>query len=557
MDRRSDLANRLLDAGWVLAGVPIATSAFVNVRRGWIPGGDVGIVAAKTVDVFSDAVPLVGGWTSLGQSADEPLHHAGPLGLWLLAVPTRVFGPPGGGMVVGAALLALVSLVAIALLARRTMPLRMEVALLALTLGAVARLGGERLTDPNAPHVGVLPLLVSMVATIAIVAGSRRSLWVLVMAGSLAAQTHLGYAPLILVLVALAAAVLAIDARRDGDARALIVRRTAPVGIGIGLVAWSGPIIDQLFGSQNLTRLLSTRAEDDGPTVGLGQGLDLAVDTAAVPGGWIRQDAADGVLAEPGLLAYGWAICMVVAVAVFGVDAWRRRDRLEFGVALVGGVMLVVGTISAASVKTILIGTGLLYYRLFWWPVGVVFTLAVAAGVMRVLRDSRPRLAEQPRLPAGAAGLTVVLALVVVPAAHSAVAPDSVAFFEATVDHAAAIDRLLGSDAAIVLRLDDPATERANDAFAVLLTAPSMIAELRLHGVDVEFPDEPFDPTSLGPIAAYQFDNRAPASGRPEVWFRVGDAALEPPPEGFTVVSFDEGSAAPLRFPSAVWLADG
>ena len=84
--------RRLATVGWVAAAVPIVTSAVSALRQGWIPFGDTRSFAAKVVDVFSDDPPLVGGWTSLGKLETEPLHHAGPLGIWLLAFPTKLVG---------------------------------------------------------------------------------------------------------------------------------------------------------------------------------------------------------------------------------------------------------------------------------------------------------------------------------------------------------------------------------------------------------------------------------------------------------------------------------
>lgn len=554
--------RRLATVGWIAAGIPILTSAVSAVRQGWVPFGDTAIVAAKVADVLTDDPPLVGGWTSLGKFETEPLHHAGPLAIWLLAVPTRLLGAPGAGMVVGAALIALASLAGIAVLLRRMGRIGTELAVLALVVGMILRLNGERMVEPNAPHVGILPLLLAMVAALGVMAGHHRHLWVLIGAGSLAAQTHLGYAPLIAGLLVLATVAIVIDARADDGERTQLLHRVVPIGVAIGAAAWIGPIVDQLFGSHNITRLLSARAGSDEPTVGWSRALDLTVDAASVPGGWLRRDAIEGMLPDPGWVAVAWAVVMVAVVVAFALWARRESNRYELAVAAVALTMLVVGAASASSVTELDVGGGLLYYRFFWWPVGVMFTLAVVRAVVLAGR-SVPAAAvfseglDDTRHGMVVAGAVAIVAIGLAPLAHEPPNAARIEVLTPLVDHAAAVERQVGTN--IVLHLDDPAAvEQANDGFALLLMAPTMIAELRIAGVDLDFPDEPFDPVGLGPIAAYAFDHAAAESDRPHVWFRVGAAASEPPPAGFELVAFDDGSSgSALPSPSALWVGSG
>jgi cytochrome bd-type quinol oxidase subunit 2 len=302
-------------------------------------------VAAKVADTLTSDPPLVGGWTSLGRFDDEPLHHAGPLGIWVLAVPTRILGDPGAGLVVGAALISMASLGLVAACVRRWGEPHLEVLFLGFTALMVASLGGDRLIDPNAPQIGVMPLLVVLVATVGVLAGHDRQLWALVAAGSLASQTHLGYLPLIGVMVVLVGAWLLVDTRRHPAARPRRWTRDVPVAVAIGLLAWVGPIVDQVAGSRNLTRLVAERIGSDDPTQGFGEAFRLLVAYTTVPAHWMGERAQNVPLGDPS--AFEVIVSLIVlAVAVAGfVDAVRRRDRVRRSLGAVALVAIPIAII--------------------------------------------------------------------------------------------------------------------------------------------------------------------------------------------------------------------
>src|SRR5690606_4422853 len=108
--------------------------------------------AALTVDSLSLDPPLVGMPTALGVDESGPLSHAGPLGFWLLAGPAKLMGPPGEGLIVGALMVALLSIAAVAVMVRRRRDVRLEVLTLVLVTATVAALGGSVLTDPFNPY---------------------------------------------------------------------------------------------------------------------------------------------------------------------------------------------------------------------------------------------------------------------------------------------------------------------------------------------------------------------------------------------------------------------
>lgn len=96
-------ASGLLLVGWGLVGAYLVCSAIDLAVSGWRPVVDNAVIAAMAIDSISLDPPLVGAPTSAGLEGGDTLSHAGPLGLWLLAVPAKVLGEPGYGLLVGGA----------------------------------------------------------------------------------------------------------------------------------------------------------------------------------------------------------------------------------------------------------------------------------------------------------------------------------------------------------------------------------------------------------------------------------------------------------------------
>ena len=84
--------------------LPTAVSGLLAVRQGWAVALDDGAIAVGVHDTLSLQPQLVGLYTSLTSfsGSGTRLHNLGPLEFWLLAVPGRIFGPTGSGLVLGA-----------------------------------------------------------------------------------------------------------------------------------------------------------------------------------------------------------------------------------------------------------------------------------------------------------------------------------------------------------------------------------------------------------------------------------------------------------------------
>jgi hypothetical protein len=572
--------GRLLTAGWAVVGLVVVLSAADLVRSAWAPVIDNGLVAAMTVDSISADPPLVGMPTSIGLEDGVPLSHPGPLGFWLLAVPTKVLGEPGDGLVVASALVSLVSVAGIALLLRRRRDVFLEALGLGLVAAMVLTLGGQTFVSPLNPHVGVLPLLLFMLAVWGVLERRHRQLWVAVLAGSVAAQTHLGYALLVAALVAVASLSLGVDAARGPPAlRHRLARRVVPVGVLAGLLAWIGPIVDQLTGTGNLIRLAQSQAGDR-PHTGFDHGLALAVEMTSLPPRWLLGHARDESLADPGAIRIALSVAVTASVVGLLALALRRRDRALASLTIVSLVSLAAATATSArgidaTDTPFFDPESALLYRLFWWPVGVVFALTVLWGIYHALH---PGLTGRPathgrrrmRVPI-VAGLVAGVALVAF-SSYTGPVEGLEDYYNREDINAEAIADLPESPGTVALRFAPEGAVRSETSTASTPPdvwdlgphqryglAMNLVAQLRLRGISVRFADEPDDGVIF--TRAYRNEHKTRGDEDVTVLYLVGPAVHHDPPPSYRRLSLaGAGPGEPeagFSVPSAVYVPVG
>jgi hypothetical protein len=569
--------GRLLSAGWVVVGSMVVLAAIETIRTGFAPLIDNALIASATVDSLSLDPPLVGMPSSLSLDVDSRLSHPGPLGFWLLAVPTKVFGEPGDGLVVGALLLSLASVAALAVLVRRRRDVVLEGVFLVLVGAMITAIGGPTFVSPFNPYVGILPYLVCMVATWGVLSGRHRQMWVAIAAGSVSAQVHLGYVPLVGVLVLLCLAGVVLDAvRSPGELRRRLLRRVLPVSLGLGVLLWIGPIVDQVAGSGNLVDLVRSSTGGGRPTVGWDHGLDVAVEMTSLPPRWLLGHARDESLADPGTGRILLSLLTVATMAGLFVVSLRRRDRSLASLVVVAATSALLAT--AGSARLVAPETDIFFaveeallYRLFWWPVGVVVALTVVWGLLRAASPvggdelaARLRPARVP-LVGGLVLVGVVLGLV-----WRTEPTDLGDYVTREQGNAAAIAGLPGHPDEVVFRLrpegevpaeGGPGIDRPPDVWDLGPDGQygylaNLVAQLRLRGIAVRFADEPSDGTSF--MRAYREEHRARGDEDVELLYLVGARAVAPPPPGYRVVSTSGDAEAvatdPLAVPAVVLL---
>jgi hypothetical protein len=515
--------------GWFVVCATPAVSAVSAIRAGWIAVGDSAGIAAYTSDTFSTDPPLVGMPTSLPLTDGETVYHLGPLGFWTLALPTRLLGAPGHGLVIGSATVSVLSIIGTAVLVRRWPPLAQAILLL-LIAAMVARLGSNLLADPFNPHLGLLPLLLFLVAACSATAGHLRNLPVAVVAGSFAAQVHAGYVPLVGAVGAVAALASAYDIRRCAcETRP---RRVLPVCLVLGALLWLGPAIDQIAGHGNITRAIQAQGEG-GATLGWAHGLDLLVDMTSLPPRWMIERAESGPVPEAS--GSRTILSTVVIASTVAVTAWaigtRRRMLAAMGLVSITG--LAAATWASSRIHVDYFSSRLLFYRLFWWPLGVLLVATLCCGIAVALGGAFRR--NPDRSPTQPSWVPIALAV-----ASAAVAASGLQLTEPGVwslvgapeIHAEAVHNLSSRPDSVALSFSR--TEGPPGWTADALT---FVGQLRLRNIGVRFTDETLTGVIAPPLRAYRADNPATGTEDIQVLFIAGSEAAAPPPAGYELLS--------------------
>jgi hypothetical protein len=407
------LPARLMAAAVGLATVPVLIAAARGIGRHWVPTGDNAYSAVRAHDVFGGPVPLLGTWSSTSLFTGHQVNHPGPLQFDLLAVPVLALGHDAG-TALGIALVNAASIAAIGwLMARRLGPAMAVLGMAACGLLAWS-LGPVILYDPWSQHAPLVPFALFLVATWMVLAGDVVALTVLVVSGSYALQTHLSYIILIPAFTALAFGAVVWRLLAAWRARHRLDRRGLAwlaVGLGIGLVCWLQPLVEQATspGEGNITALWrSAGARAD--TVGQGVALRMLGGTVAVPPAWLPPSFGspsfrlDGHGLPTGLAAAGLA-ALVLALAVLGARARRRGST-----AVVAGTAVALAAVVLGYVTTVLapMHYGVAPHYVRWmWPLGMVVWLVLAVAVVEELMTARPRLS-----PARVAGAALMVAAV-------------------------------------------------------------------------------------------------------------------------------------------------
>jgi hypothetical protein len=244
--------------------------------------------------------------------------------------------------------------------------------LLALTLVGCAvlvrALGLDRVADPWNPYLPVLPFGCLLLLCWAAVCGERWALPVAAAVASFCAQTHIGYVPLALPLLAVAAVGYAVKSTR-GEAL-----RTGLITAGVLAVLWAAPVVEELrAGTGNLTEVVRyfRSPSDDGHT--LTQGLRVVTGAFGLPPEWIAGARPPNPFSgeHEFLLRAPWPVLLLPFAAAVAF-LWRRRDAVALRLAALVVLALALGVVSVART------TGSLFaYRLHWTAL-----LAMLAGVV-------------------------------------------------------------------------------------------------------------------------------------------------------------------------------
>jgi hypothetical protein len=401
-DRRS--RTRLPAIGLaVVAAVPVLATA-ARIAGGWVASGDTAALVTRSRDVFSSRPPLIGMPTTLSTVADRPLHHPGPMQMWLLGVAQAIVDARLTPLVVTVAV-NVACVAAVVLAGRRLGGLPGTALAAGLAAAAGWSLRGDILVDPFNPFAALLPFAAFVVL---LAVACRRTWWALPLAaaaGTYAAQAHVSMSLLVGATSLVGVGLLVARARRGTDDAASDRRRALVVTAAVLLAGWTPPLVNQFFGSGNLFGLVGA-SRADGPTFGWSGAGEALITVVAVPP-WTRAGAdALWILRDTGV-EVRVAGAAVIAAAL--LTAIRHRGTASGTLAVLGLGGLAAGAFALSRMPADAFSLLALHNHLWTWPVTAVLWSSIIGGAW----SSLPPRWRHPPLAVGAAGaVAVVLAVV-------------------------------------------------------------------------------------------------------------------------------------------------
>ena len=408
--------NLITVLAWAVVVVPLGVALLAAARPRWFPIQDLAQYELRVRDVGGRHTPLIGLAGRIGPYYD-PGSHPGPLSFWFLAPVYRLLGSSSAALIASAIFLHSVALGFVIWMAKR----RAGLPLVAVVAGALAVLtrfyGPNVFIEPWNPYLPVTWWLVLLFAVWSVVDGDLPFVILAVVAGTFCAQTHLPYVGLVgglgaFLLLPLALAFWQARQADEAAAKQRVVRWTVG-GAVLGVLLWIPPVIDQIWGQGNLTRIKNSVAHPTESVSGFVHGpaeLLRNLDPTAL----LTHRDLTGVSHASGLCIPAALFLVVWALTVLA--AWRLRFTQVLRLHVVVGVALALALFSSTRIY------GLLWSYLFLWAWGLSTAMVVATAwtIALVVRD---RLPEGPRagLPraATALGLAVVLVASVASGVHN------------------------------------------------------------------------------------------------------------------------------------------
>ena len=351
----------------------------------WLAVGDFGVMRLRTLDVGTSHTPLVGVYSRWGW------NHPGPFIYYAYAPFVRAVGGGGHGLLLGALAVSVASVAATLVVAARAGRRFLTLTGLVLALFLVG-LDPAGLINPWNPYVLILPLFAAAVAAWRTAFDDRFAAVVLVVAGSFALQSHLLAGPPVLGLLAVGAVGLGLRAVRGPERNH--ARLTAALAVGVGLVCWIPPVVQQLTGTDgNLAAIFDFALHNDEPRSGWGVGARVVGSALSLPPTWIT-----GALSRESH-PIPWALFALGAATAWAV---RRRWTNEVVLCVVAWVLVLAAFVGSAQV------TGIAFPYLFRWVWAVAAVVWMAVGAV-ALAELRSRWTGARFAPAAMAAATAVV----------------------------------------------------------------------------------------------------------------------------------------------------
>lgn len=376
----------------LVVALPFLVAAVVLAGQRYAPVLDLAMTEVRVRDVLGRHTPLIGLPGRIGTFPDQG-SHPGPLSFYLLAPVYWLTGRSGAGLLIGATLLNAVAALTTVWVAGRHGGRRLRRGVAGLVVVLTAWFGMAVLTQPWNPYLPLMPFLLALVCTWAVLDGDHVMLLPLTAAASLCAQTHVPYLSLGVVLVGIglvsAGRRAVVEHRTQSTERPW--RRSIVAAVVLGAVLWLPVFVDQWRRDPgNITMLRRHFLDPPEEPVGLTTGLKVVLSRLDVThvatslfgrgSRWIDtvRDLGSG----------RWQIGAVVLV-VWGVSAAvsrRLADRRAARLHVVVAAMLVVAISSTGRIFG-----KVWYYLVLWtWVIGLVAVVAVALTAVAAWRERHP-----------------------------------------------------------------------------------------------------------------------------------------------------------------------
>lgn len=466
----------------MLAAGCCAIVLFCAVRavvEGYVPLDDNAVTETRARDVFSAGIPLIGTVSSVTQLGSGTVNHPGPMLFDILAVPVRLL-PAGSGVAIGVAVVHMAVIVTLAWSARRLLGEQGACVVMMSVAVMLWSFGSETWFEVWQPVVTMLPFLLVLVAAWGWAAGHDELAVPAVVSASFVVQTHGSY--LLLGPTVVASALVCRLAIRD---RAPVARRPLAVATAVGAVLWARPVVDQLFGSHNMSALVRQAIDgQEGRSLGLVDATRAAATVLVSPPWWLRSGVGSSLPNSGGLVpspegpafdpdwvrfpvAAAGMVALIGLLVALAVVFARRRDRVVAAGAVIGIVAVVTAAVTLAGLP--IDAFGFTAHKARWlWPIGAYVT---AFGVVGLLRSGFVASTRQASTASALLGAVALAATV--PVSTQLVSPQQymVASYDSASDLRTAVRGLEGRGVVFLDLSDRPFPDPFNDTVAAAMAA--------------------------------------------------------------------------------------
>ena len=394
----------LIAALVAVLSIPLVIALVVLHEPRWYPLLDWAQTEIRVRDVISSHPPLIGLAGRIGPFGVNGGSHPGPLSFYALWPFWRLFGASAYGLQVGNVALDIAAIGLSLWIAFRRGGAALALSIAVVLAVLMRAYGPFMLTSPWNPYLPVLWWFVFLLAAWSLLAADFAMLPVAAFAGSFCVQTHISYLGLVggLGVLVLGTITYSLFRRRYDPVSRRKLRRWGAVAVGLFVVFWTPPVIDQAVHSPgNITVIREYFGSPPDPPIGLRDGFDALL-TQLNPfklfGAQLVRDgnqrSVSGARWPGALLVLAWAASVVAA--------WRLRERLLLRLDVVLAAALALGLVSASRI----FGNVWFYLLLWAWILAALLLFAI---VWTLVVFVRTRLDDARAAKLAGAGVAVLV----------------------------------------------------------------------------------------------------------------------------------------------------